>query len=80
MQKLHTGVDSMSQEIEEVFHSNKAIVDSISLLSAASEEVSAGAQTSKETLDDVYGSLQNFLQMIEGTFEQLKELKKAVKE
>lgn len=80
MKELHMGVDSMSHEIEEVFHANKAIVDSISLLSATSEEVSAGAQTSKETLDDVYGSLQNFLQMIEGTFEQLKELKKAVKE
>ena len=78
MQELHTGVDSMSHEIEEVFHANKAIVDSISLLSATSEEVSAGAQTSKETLDNVYDSLQGFSQMIEGTFGQLKDLKKAV--
>ena len=78
MKELHTGVDSMSHEIEEVFHANKAIVDSISLLSTTSEEVSAGAQTSKETLDNVYDSLQGFSQMIEGTFGQLKDLKKAV--
>lgn len=80
MEELHTGVDSMGHEIEEVFQANKAIVDSISMLSASSEEVSAGAQTSKETLDNVYDSLQEFSQMIEGTFGQLKELKKAVED
>lgn len=80
MEELHIGVDSMSQEIEEVFEANKAIVDSISLLSTSSEEVSAGAITSKEALDNIYDSLQGFSQMIEGTFGQLKELKKAVEE
>ena len=80
MEELHTGVDSMSKEIEEVFEANKAIVDSISLLSTSSEEVSAGAMNSKEALDNIYNSLQGFSQMIEGTFGQLKELKKAVEE
>ena len=80
MEELHIGVDSMSQEIEEVFQANKAIVDSISLLSASSEEVSAGAQTSKETLDNVCDSLEEFSQMIEGTFEQLRDLEKTVHE
>ena len=80
MEELHTGVDSMSQEIKEVFKANKAIVDSISLLSASSEEVSAGAQTSKETLDNVCDSLDEFSQMIEGTFEQLQDLEKTANE
>ncbi len=80
MKELHTGVNSMNHEIEEVFHANKEIVDSVILLSSTSEEVSAGAQTSKETLDNVCISLQNFSQMIEGTFEQLQNLQKAVKE
>ena len=80
MQDLYTGVDSMSQEIEGVFQANKTIVDSVSRLSAVSEEVSAETQTSKETLDSVYNNLQEFSRMIEGTFEQLKELKKSVKE
>ncbi len=78
MLDLYSDVDNMSHEIDEVFQANKSIVDSISMLSASSEEVSAGAQTGKETLDNVYESLQKFSHMIEGTFEKLKELKAAV--
>lgn len=78
MEQLHTGVDSISEELGQVFQANKTIVDSISLLSASSEEVSAGAQTSKETLDNVNSSLKGFSEMIEGTFRQLQELKKTV--
>ena len=37
-----------------------------------------GAQSSKETLDNITISLKGFSEMIEGTFEQLQELKKTV--
>ena len=75
---LQRGVASMNQEVSEVLEANKAIVDSISLLSAASEEVSAGTQTSKQTLDDTMGTLGNFVSTVEGTFEQLEVLKDTV--
>lgn len=80
MQELHSGVDSMTYETGEVFQANKTIVDNISHLSSMSEEVTAETQNSKETLDSIYASLQEFLQMIEGTFGQLQELRKAVEE
>lgn len=75
---LQRGVASMSKEVSEVLEANKAIVDSISLLSAASEEVSAGTQTSKQTLDDTMNTLGSFVSTVEGTFEQLKTLKETV--
>ena len=78
MEALHTGVGSISNEMKEVYHANKIIVDSVSLLSATTEEVSVGAQTSKDTLDSVNISLKGFSEMIEGTFEQLQELRKTV--
>ena len=75
---LQSGVSSMSREVSEVLEANKVIVDSIALLSAASEEVSAGTQTSKETLEDTVGTLGGFVSTVEGTFEQLEILKDTV--
>lgn len=77
MLELESGVESMSCEIKEVLEANKAIVDSIALLSAASEEVSAGTQMSKETIDATMGSLQRFSTTVEGAFGQLQTLKEA---
>lgn len=77
MIELEAGVDSMSHEVGEVLAANKAIVDSISLLSAASQEVSAGTLTSKETIDGTFESLHDFSDTVEGTFEQLQILKEA---
>ena len=75
MQELDAGVESISREVDSVLQANTTIVDSISLLSATSEEVSAAALMSKETMDDIYKSLQGFTDMINGTFEQLQKLK-----
>lgn len=75
MFKLEGGVESMSYEVGEVLDANKEIVDSISLLSAATEEVSAGTQMSKETIDDTVETLQAFSETVEGAFEQLQTLK-----
>lgn len=77
MLELQAGVESMSHEVQEVLEANKAIVDSIALLSAASQEVSAGTQVSKGTIGETVVSLQDFSNTVEGTFEQLQTLKEA---
>ena len=75
MQTLQQNVIHMSKEVESVLDANKEIVDSISLLSASSEEVSAGTQTCKTTIDGAFENLNGFTAIIDGTFEQLQVLK-----
>ena len=75
MIQLQAGVETMSHEVEGVLEANKAIVDSISMLSAASQEVSAGTQTSKETLDQTSNSLKLFSDTVDGAFGELQILK-----
>ena len=77
MIELEAGVESMSHEVEEVLGANKEIVESISTLSASSQEVLAGTQLSKDTIDRTYDSLHGFSETVEGTFEQLQILKEA---
>ncbi len=80
MQTLQKDVIHMSREVESVLDANKTIVDSISLLSASSEEVSAGAQTCKVTIDSAFENLSKFTTTIDGTFEQLQTLKAKTQE
>ena len=75
MSELRTGVIAMSEEVASVLDANKEIVDSISLLSAASEEVSASALTCKSTIDAASDNLSEFSVTVDGTFEQLQILK-----
>lgn len=75
MQTLEANVVDMSREVERVLEANKEIVDSISLLSTASEEVSAETQTCKVTIDSAFENLRKFTATIDGTFEQLQTLK-----
>lgn len=75
MHELQAGVEQMSHEVLDVLEANSSIVDSISQLSAASEEASAGVQTSKESIDETVDNLHTFSQTVEGTFEQLQNLK-----
>ena len=77
MVELQSDVSTMSQEVESVLEANKQIVDSISLLSAASEEVSAGTQTCKSTIDTAFENLSKFSTTVEGTFGELQILKEA---
>ncbi len=79
MQELGNGVESISNEMGEVLTANSKIVESISTLSAASEEVLAGTQMSKETIERTCDDLHNFSGTVEGTFEQLQTLKEASK-
>lgn len=75
MFRLQENVESMSEEVECILRANSEIVDSIGLLSAASEEVSAGTQTCKDTIDTAFTNLENFSGKVNGTFEQLQVLK-----
>lgn len=70
-------VESMGHEVEDVLGANKVIVDSISMLTAASQEVSAGTQMSKGEIDKIFVSLNDFSKTVEGTFDELQILKKA---
>ena len=77
MLELQEDVDTMSREVEAVLEANREIVDSISLLSAASEEVSAGTQTCKTTIDGAFKNLGQFSTIVQGTFGELQNLKTA---
>ena len=74
---LQSDVITMTQEVESVLEANKQIVDSISLLSAASEEVSAGTLTCKNTIDTASENLNVFSETVGGTFVELQQLKEA---
>ena len=77
MLELQSDVTTMSREVESVLEANKQIVDSISLLSAASEEVSAGTQTCKSTIDTASENMQKFSVTVNGAFVELQNLKEA---
>ena len=78
MTELGIGVESMSSEVEEVLQANSGIVDSIEMLSSASEEVSAETQNSKATIDQAFDSLNLFCVTLQDALEELENLKKTV--
>lgn len=78
MLELEAGMESMSHELENVMDANKEIVSSISTLSAASEEVLAETQLSKDTINGTFNSMKVFSETVDGTFEQLQILKETV--
>lgn len=65
----------VNDEVDAVLSANTDIVGSISTLSAASEEVSAGALSGKDSIDQVSDNLKSFTDTVEGTFIQLQTLK-----
>lgn len=75
MEQLQGSVEVMSANIESVLTANTQIVDSICLLSAASDEVSAGTLTCKETIDTAFRNLGKFSDNVNDTFEQLQILR-----
>ena len=74
MMSLEDAVENMTQEVEAVLEANREIVGSISTLSAASEEVSAGTQTCKITINSAAKDVGVFSEMVEGTFVELQSL------
>lgn len=75
MTELGDAVTHINTEVAEVLDANRTIVDSIELLTSASEEVTAGTQTSKETIDQSFESLNMFCVVFEEAFEDLARLK-----
>ena len=75
MEQLQGSVEVMSANIESVLTANTQIVDSICLLSAASDEVSAGTLTCKETITTAFENLSKFSSNVNETFEQLQILR-----
>ena len=78
MVQLEDAVMTMTREVEAVLDANREIVDSIATLSAASEEVSAGTQTCKATIDGTYNDIGRFADTMESTFTQLQMLSEVV--
>lgn len=77
MTQLQSDVTVMSHEVESVLEANRQIVDSITLLSTASEEVSSGTQICKTTIDMATDNLHKFATTVDGTFDELQVLKEA---
>lgn len=75
MEQLQGSVEVMSANIESVLTANMQIVDSICLLSAASDEVSAGTLTCKETITTAFENLGKFSNNVNDTFGQLQILR-----
>lgn len=75
MKQLQDNVLLINSNVENVLHSNTQIVDSINLLSAASQQVSAGTITCKETISSAFDNLGKFSDSVNDTFEQLQLLK-----
>ena len=75
MEQLQGSVEVMSANIESVLTANTQIVDSICLLSAASDEVSASTLTCKETIETAFANLGKFSDNVNETFEQLQILR-----
>ena len=78
MNELRNAVVHISGEVAEVLDANSAIVESIETLTSASEEVSAGTQTSKETIDLSFDSLNLFCMVFQQAFQELERLKQAM--
>lgn len=75
MFKLECGVVNISKEVSSVMDANARIVDSISTLSASSQEVSAGTTTCRNTISTTFENLEEFSAKVSGAFDELKRLK-----
>ena len=78
MVEVSSGVESMNAEVQEVLEANKVIVSSTEMLSSASQEVSAETHNSKETIDQAFDSLNVFVEVFQGAFDELETLKQTV--
>ncbi len=75
MEVLQKSIETMGRNVKQVLLSNGEIVDSIGMLSAASEEVSAGMQVCKQTTGMAFDNLGKFSRKVDGAFGQLQQLK-----
>lgn len=73
--QLTEAIETMNDNVKSVLEANGEIVESIRLISGASEEVSAGTQVCKNTTDTAFENLGRFSKKVDGAFEQLQNLK-----
>ena len=72
---LRKDIETMNADVHSVLNANSEIVDSIGLLSAASEETSSGMQVCKQTTDTAFENLNRFSKKVDNAFEELRVLK-----
>ena len=72
---LRKDIETMNADVHSVLDANSEIVDSIGLLSAASEETSSGMQVCKQTTDTAFENLNRFSKKVDNAFEELRVLK-----
>ena len=72
---LRKDIETMNADVHSVLNANSEIVDSIGLLSAASEETSSGMQVCKQTTDTAFENLSRFSRKVDNAFEELRVLK-----
>lgn len=77
--QLHTNVNHMNSDINSILEANKEIVNSITVLSAGTQEVTAGTHICKETIDFASSKLSDFSKKVDGAFVELQQLENVVK-
>ncbi len=73
--QLMSAMETMNDNVKSVLQANSEIVESIRLISGASEEVSASTQVCKHTTDSAFDDLGRFSTKVDHAFEQLQKLK-----
>lgn len=76
MQGLHTNVQEMYKKVEEILESNNVIVDSITHISAVSEEVTASTQQAVELGTDTSRKAEQARSLMMGLLETVKAIDK----
>lgn len=72
---LRKDIETMNADVHNVLNANGEIVESIGLLSAASEETSSGMEVCKQTTDTAFENLNRFSKKVDNAFEELRVLK-----
>ena len=75
MVALAKDMNVMTEEVSSVLNANNEIVDSVSVLSATSEEVTSSAISTCETIQSANDTLTEFSGQVNNAFDQLQELK-----
>ena len=75
VQILQKDIQTMNANVHSVLTANGEIVDSIGLLSSASEETSTGMQVCKQTTNTAFEHLEHFSRKVDNAFEELQQLK-----
>ena len=78
MENLHSAIDVLGHEVNEIVEANKIIVESVGTLTAAATDVSQSVSNGTETIDVAFNSLNIFCETFMGAFEELEHLKETV--